>query len=335
MDNARLYYLDHLRAFAMLFGILVHSTTLQKFPPAIDFIPTLSDNFRMGTFFAVSGYFAALLLSKRPLDTFLTSRIMALAMPLSLGLIVLNPLNFVLIEHYWNGNKDLPWHLHLWFLISLLCYTLSAPILVRASPILPSLELPRAIEPLLVALCVVIAVLALRTVHSLFLEPFGAPWIVRATLSYWPYYILGVFLFARPALWNRLHVADPLLIFLVIGLHFFDGPTPFEIARREITVCASLFFLLWAFRKFASAENALSGAVSGSVYTVYLFHYIFIYVIGIVTVGMFPDGSAWFFALVATLTFASTFAMHQFLVRRYAILGLIMNGKRPSRWISN
>ena len=61
MANDRLFYLDHLRAFAMLFGVLVHTATLQTFGPALEAIPTVSFYFRMGTFFAVSGYFGALL----------------------------------------------------------------------------------------------------------------------------------------------------------------------------------------------------------------------------------------------------------------------------------
>ena len=49
---SRLYYLDALRAFAMLYGILVHVTTL-GLPEGLRWIPVTSGYFRMGLFLSL------------------------------------------------------------------------------------------------------------------------------------------------------------------------------------------------------------------------------------------------------------------------------------------
>lgn len=148
----RLYYLDYLRAFAMIVGILLHVTTLGDFG-WLEVLGPVSHNFRMGTFFAVSGFFAALLLDRRSLRGFLGSRLLALG--LAVGLVLLIPLTLWMV-HAWrlgpvgpdqlgrivalsfdprNGvGANFDWHLHLWFLISLLCYTLAAPLLRPGCP---------------------------------------------------------------------------------------------------------------------------------------------------------------------------------------------------------
>lgn len=327
MANDRLFYLDHLRAFAMLFGVLVHTATLQTFGPALEAIPTVSFYFRMGTFFAVSGYFGALLLSRRNVATFLRSRVQALGIPLVFGLLVLNPLTFVLIDRFPESGDHFAWHLHLWFLVSLLCYTCMAPLLLRLIPALPVPSIPPVLQPVAVALAVTLAVVALRAVFAVALEPLGAPWLVRTTLAYAPYYAMGLVLFRHPQLWARLHRVDPLLIGLAALAWLPDGGTLLDIVKRELTVCAAFFALLWAFRRLWDFHSPVGGAISNAAYTIYLFHFLFIYLIGNLAVGAFPVGAPWFFALVCTATMAATFAIHVGLVRRSRIVSFVVNGK--------
>ncbi|MFN3847699.1 MAG: acyltransferase family protein [Paracoccaceae bacterium] len=147
----RLHYLDHLRAFAMLTGVFVHVTTLAHFG-WLEFFATASDHFRMGTFFAVSGFFAGMILARRSVGTFLVSRLQNLGIPLMFGLFILNPVTLLMIYNWRGGSAGLGqlgelillsfgpqsevqghfvWHLHLWFLVSLLCYSCVAPLVFR------------------------------------------------------------------------------------------------------------------------------------------------------------------------------------------------------------
>jgi glucan biosynthesis protein C len=242
----RLYYLDYLRAFAMVFGILVHVTTLADFG-WLDLIPVISHNFRMGTFFAVSGFFAGLLLSRRSIGDFLGSRLLALGLPLIFGLLVLNPpalwavyvwnmgpagfdqMGEILRMSFQSRNEigsSLTWHLHLWFLISLICYTLAAPLIWRllgprgAGPAIGRLadRVPPALQAVAVALVVVGAVVVMRFLFSTVGRSLGASWIVLATMAYSPYYVLGLALHAQPRLWERLHRIDlPLIALAAAG----------------------------------------------------------------------------------------------------------------------
>ena len=153
MTNDRLHYLDNLRVFAMLLGILVHTCTTTDFG-RLQLVQPISHNFRMGTFFAVSGFFGALLLTRYPVERFLRERLTALTIPLLTCLVLLNPITLWLVYRLHNAQRPCPalrglwivmqsfdganqlsgaiiWHLHLWFLISLAFYCLTAPWVLR------------------------------------------------------------------------------------------------------------------------------------------------------------------------------------------------------------
>lgn len=360
----RFYYLDYLRAFAMVFGILVHVTTLADFG-WLELVATVSHNFRMGTFFAVSGFFAGLLLTRRSLRTFLGSRFLALGLPLLVGLLVLNPPTLWAV-YVWNigpagldrlgeivrlsfdtGNPigaNFVWHLHLWFLISLLCYTLAAPLLWRlagpggAGPAIGRLadRVPPALLALTVALTVAGAVVALRILFSLVGKPIGAPWIVLATLAYAPYYVLGLVLYAQPRIWDRLHRIDLPLIALAAAL-WAAAPlavtladplaSVIDILRRELTVCAVLFALLMLSRRLVSGPSRLGGLLSEGIYSAYIFHYLVIYTLALALRPLLPDGSALQFWVIAALTLLLTLGLHHLVIRRVPVLLLVLNGR--------
>ncbi|MFN3937462.1 MAG: acyltransferase family protein [Gemmobacter sp.] len=364
----RLYYLDYLRAFAMLVGIFVHVTTLGDFG-VLEAVGTASHHFRMGTFFAVSGFFAGLLLTKRSLRAFFGSRLLALGLPLTFGLLVLNPLALWAV-HAWrigptgfdrlggivaqsfdpaNGiGTNFVWHLHLWFLIALIAYTLAASLLWRlvgpagAGPVIgkAAQRLPDAVLALCVALVVAAAVVALRGVYSLTGKALGAPWIVLATLAYAPYYVLGLALFGQPRLWERLHRIDLPLIAVAASLWLVVELAPAlpgglgsvaGIVKRELTVCAVFFALLAVTRRLFPGPNRAWGFVSEGIYTAYLLHYLVIYCLALLLRPWLPEGSAIQFWLIAVLTAALTLGFHHLVVRRVPLLLLLLNERPASK----
>ncbi len=154
--NHRLDYLDAVRAFALLLGIVFHAS-LSFVPVYIgwavmdvstsSFVAALtlvSHSFRMELFFLIAGFFSHMTFHKKGARTFINSRFIRIAIPFAAGWFVLRPLivsGWVMggqslsgDVHVWNGlvagfqslsqlPKDLLVGSHLWFLYYLLLIT--------------------------------------------------------------------------------------------------------------------------------------------------------------------------------------------------------------------
>ena len=360
----RLYYLDNLRSFAMLMGIFVHVTTLAHFG-WLEFVATASNHFRMGTFFAVSGFFAGMLLTRRSVGSFLMARFQSLGIPLMFGLLILNPITLLMIYNWRGGSAGLDqlgdlillsfgsesgvqghfvWHLHLWFLISLLCYTCAAPLVLRVADRLGipvwlsrmTAKIPTVILALVVALVISVTVAVWRVLFDRLEIVWHVPWLVRATFSYSPYYVLGLLLHGQRVLWDRLHRVDALLIAVVIGLWVL--PTlPGNIGkleiilRRELTVCASLFSLMAIFQALFSKPGRLGTLLADSIYTVYLLHYMMIYILAFALRPVLPDGSSQQFWVISLLTAMVTLILHQIIQRHAPWVLFVLNGRKVTK----
>ncbi len=363
MATERLYYVDYLRAFAMLFGILVHATTVADYG-SLEIIPFISNNFRMGTFFAISGFFAVMLIDRRGASLFVSSRSQAIGIPLLSGLLLLNPVTLLLVFRHHNPGSDLSWgevlsaamggegeffgavvwHLHLWFLVSLLVYALVAPVALRAIDAVRTKAairraaslVPPWLRPVAVAIAVAVAVLAARAAFSLILKPLDAPWIVRATMSYFPYYLLGMILYRESALWRSLHRIDPPLLALVallwaasaFGMVSEHAQGVFGLFRREINVCAAFFALLFVFRFAFNRPSRVGSELTGAVYTIYIFHYLTIYLLVAVFGGVIDPSSHYAYWLIVAATATLCYLAHRLLVTRSGVLMFMFNGKK-------
>lgn len=94
MQSQRIYYLDNLRAMAMLLGVFLHSALAYAQPAQNVWLATDSNAsvpldasiwfihlFRMGLFFLLSGYFAKLVIERKGLRHFLWNRCMRIVVP--------------------------------------------------------------------------------------------------------------------------------------------------------------------------------------------------------------------------------------------------------------
>ena len=357
----RLYYLDALRAFAMLYGILVHVTTLGV-PEGLRWIPVTSGYFRMGLFFLVSGFFGAMMLRRYAPVDFLRRRSVALLVPLATGLIFLNPITNWLVATYHNGPVPLSmailnpagaglngpgvWHLHLWFLITLFFYVATAPVLVALGKRLAApggqiaarlASLPPTVVILLLALGIAGGSVVLRTAYHVALNPFleSTPlgWIGPTTMYYWPFYITGMILFAYPALSDRFQsVSIPALVLGIlvavagvkIGLPGAAGDVVRIVAKAFCTVTAVALFMA-VFRRFLNHPTWLSKA-AGYVYSVYIMHFLVIYAVAFALrpLGLGPYST---FFVVAAITYVIVFALHRHVIKPSPLLEFLLNGK--------
>ena len=247
--SARLVYMDNLRALAMLAGLFFHAA-LAFSPMAntfwlsadrqnhwlFDLFAWFSHLFRMPVFFAMAGFFCALLLKKSGPGRFAKNRLTRVALPLLLFLPLLHlamqqVITFALV-HVQNQSPLLGWletmmalpepsampmsTLHLWFLYHLLFLYL----LTYAAHILLSAKIINwfsSLKPGRLILLLIVAVLpALYAVPA----PFPAPeWIFPALWALWFYgvfFVLGYGFFARPGLIEQFEPRLP--YYLGIGL---------------------------------------------------------------------------------------------------------------------
>lgn len=362
----RLYYLDALRSFAILYGILVHVATIGV-PPGLQWISEVSGYFRMGAFFLVSGYFTGMMMARYSTGEFLRRRSIALLVPLAAGLVLLNPVTNWLVFTYHNvpisfpdylmavvDGLELPgdrgpmiWHLHLWFLISLFVYVLTAPVfaaLVRrvAGP-------ARALADRLAdwpawATILVVAVVAgavgvgLRVLYELTLvrvvDPFTRfRWLFMITTYYWPFFLAGMAFHAHRRLGDRFQSFSlpPFLIGLALvwGVARLPLPSPLDEAARlfarTVLTMAIIAGLMAFFRRYLNRETWLSRAAD-YVYSIYIMHFLVIYLVAhaLRPLGLGPYAD---FVLVAALTYAIVFALHRFVIRPTPLLSLLFNGK--------
>ncbi len=157
-SHSRFYYMDNLRALAMLLGIFFHAalayvTTLQELWLAADpansevigFIVWFTHTFRMPLFFIIAGFFSFMLIEKRGTSAYLKHRLKRIGIPFLIftPLCILsvifcvgwaienidNPSPMLMTIISSQDNPDSPPQpfstMHLWFLFNLLLFCFS------------------------------------------------------------------------------------------------------------------------------------------------------------------------------------------------------------------
>lgn len=249
---ARLYYLDNLRALAMLAGLFFHAALAyspmlhtvwpsadQNNHPLFDIFAWASHLFRMPVFFLLAGFFCALLLQKSGGRVFAKNRLLRIAMPLVLflpllwlsmkwvvefGLLyVTQKPPFLLFVQSMMAQPEPPTMpfstMHLWFLYHLLFLYL----LTWCGRVLLSdswWQKLRAVKQNVLLLLMILACLPALYAVSV---PFPAPeWIFPALWALWFYglfFTLG-YGFYRDPQWLAQFDTDRHLYFLVGGVSY-------------------------------------------------------------------------------------------------------------------
>lgn len=169
-EPVRHHGLDFVRASMMLLGVVLHTALcFQETPgawiyqdpnttPIAGLLVVAIHVFRMPVFFAIAGFFGAMLLARRGFAAFASHRFNRIAVPLAVGWFVLFPMFSWAISFAWtNAGAEsvasaftrMPWlanfadagPMHLWFLADLLWFCAAAAMLTwlgRLSPPLAS-----------------------------------------------------------------------------------------------------------------------------------------------------------------------------------------------------
>lgn len=237
---------DYIRATLMLLGIPFHAAhpvsyegwSVRSDSHAIifDALITLIHQFRMEGFYIVAGYFAAMLLSRKPPVEWFKTRLVRLGLPLVTCMILLNPFQmlasaiFEARQNGWGWDVVLPntihylsvldfrWVRHLWFLIVLLEFSFLLFILHRSGWMtliqarLDRFLQGRTIKPRLVLMALYCGSALAAICAELILRPYETyPHIVQRVLAltvvtefirFLPWFLIGYVFFRHR---NALH----------------------------------------------------------------------------------------------------------------------------------
>lgn len=357
--SVRYHHLDALRAFLMMFGIPIHTASLGN-NLVFDQLTYLSSLVRMEAFFTISGFLCALVLSRYGSSPTIRKRIQSIGVPLVAGLIILNPITNYLVYNYHNnpislldffsGNNvsenskgTVVWHLHLWFLFPLLIYGIFTPAIYKIiSNIQKRNYLSAGSQLDFLIICVVVAscCLAARIVFFLSFQaiipenPFN--FIIRETMYNFSFYSLGILLFINSNLYKAFH--KPHYFYLVLSISF---AVVYELyTNQQDSNTSKVFgFFVYAFLaviltnlllvvtfKIFNQDNKIIRFFSNASYSVYIFHYITIYLLAYILSPLISNSYV-FFTMIALLTLILTCALHKILISKSTILQLIFNGK--------
>ncbi len=365
--KTRLHDLDAMRSILMMLGVVLHganpyrdnttwlvrdASTTWVLNPVVDFIHF----FRMPAFFAVAGYFAAYVLVRRPVGTYVEERLTRLLVPFVAALVCLNiPQVWLLLDsprtmpgfvdqfvRDWQGGLVVA---HLWFLLVLSVHCVVLAIFANATRRLARASWPnRLASPGGLALLTAAAAAVLTA--TVVLDHFAPAWFHRPllgliepmeVLTYSVFFAVGVLLYGRTELltefgrlgWRELPV---MLLVLAITLLPSDAGEGqiwqlIEIAARWWLMMYAVRLCFGAFRRWASRESSVFRYLSDASYTVYLFHHILVVALATLLLGLsWPPLLK--FTVVVSVTLALTLLIHEFLILRSPLLRLLFNGTR-------
>ncbi|MCW7459686.1 acyltransferase family protein [Leptospira bandrabouensis] len=143
----RLVYLDNLRSFALLLGIVFHAAIVyateikyaiqdETRSEVLSYFCYWIHSYRMPMFYMISGFFSAMVWTKKGSSFYLEARFKRVLVPTIFGLIFFAPIQYYLTERIKNPNlevltfleyfftKEQFQHSHIWFLVDLFCFSI-------------------------------------------------------------------------------------------------------------------------------------------------------------------------------------------------------------------
>lgn len=353
----RNYAFDAARGTLMTLGIVLHVADVYSVAAAWDisdserssFFDVLAwfiHEFRMESFYWISGYFCAMTFQKRGVSGLLRTRMFRIAVPLTMTWLTLNVAQEAIVA-WWNHLEVLPQVLdgvgpmHLWFLVDLLFYiALAALVLSTGGPLLDRLCRWWRWGPVPLILVMTAGsyglALLVRMTGFAYDEPLGITEPMRLA-SYFPYFAAGVIMFRggamrtaffRPNIFMLLLIAVPLSVcaaYLQAGHArlMVESGAVLDILAKWMMVSA----VIGAFQRWVAAPSVLGNFMSDASYTIYLFHHVTVVMIGILVMPL-HIGPYLKFLIVAGVTLGITAAIHRYVILRVPLLRLLYNGRR-------
>ncbi|MFO1503353.1 MAG: acyltransferase family protein [Steroidobacteraceae bacterium] len=354
--GSREYALDSARGALMSLGVLLHVANIYEVAATweisdpqrsgvFDFISWLIHEFRMESFYWISGYFCAMTFWKRGVGYMLQRRMFRVGVPLVTTWLTLNVAQEVLIAR-WRGLDPINvlsegvGPMHLWFLLDLLIYLLAGALLLsKGSALLDraSLSWKSGSLSLLFALTAVAYLLSLlvRGSGMAYIKPFGIIEPLRLA-SYFPYFAAGMLMYRADVIRRAFFGLNaPAMLAVAVPLSMAASYLHAGSSRAAIESGALVeIFAKWmlvsgvigAFQRWASRPGRLGNLLADASYTVYLFHHSVVVALGILVMPL-AVGPYLKFVGVTVGTLVVTAAIHQYVIRPTPLLRLLYNGR--------
>lgn len=357
----RLHYLDAMRSILMILGILLHSAnvfsdsdwaikninTSEYFTYLIDTIHI----FRMPAFFIVSGFFCHMTLKKNGPIKFINIRLPRIIIPFLVTAVTLNTLqNYILINsnltdiditdiRYWLSGS---WVSHLWFLNTLIYYFIFSALFYYLTPNL--LNNIKKITNNIINhtngyYLFIIPIVSMGLLKISYIFPNVSEQYYDAAIAdsikYSIYFVFGIILGTNKNLLSefvRPKKAIILLCMLIITIfHYweFDSALINKLLssyKTALIIWLSCVLCFYIFNSLFNKKSILFTYLAGASYTIYLFHHIFVILIGILIIQT-EINIVFKFILLVSMTFIITNLIHYYLISKYSILSRIFNGK--------
>jgi glucan biosynthesis protein C len=365
----RQHYWDVTRALLMLLGLPYHVAMLyhpggwivavDQESPVLGALSAFIHLVRMPAFFVVAGYFAALLLARRPAGGWFGSRAVRLGVPLLNGLVFLVPILNILGElsgrgaheafeewKYQTATSGGYWVRHLWFLIVLLYLSAITAGLFGLFPALRSwtvresrdAALARWLPVTLLVIAAAIGLVEAAGIEAFYMAGLNTNLIqqilrVDDLIAFTPFFLFGAFLQRSPALLDAFGRPSPTMIAVGVGVTWLSvayGEQAWAPLGRFIGAIAAValtqMVIAAARAWFDRPSRIVERLVAGS-FVIYLFHLPIL--IGLYDVmkraGLSPTLG---FPINLVLTFALSWGVWR-LVERTPALNLLFNGIPP------
>lgn len=272
--------------------------------PLFNYLAEFLHLFRMPAFFVIAGYFAALLLERRPSGEWLRDRTRRLGVPLLVSMVTLVPvmnmaceLSSFSIENAlaaWRSSALTSagyWVRHLWFLIVLLYCSTGTVLLIHWFPALKRARMPEALDRWMAARflpALAIAALLIGTWQAVAIELFYKAGMATNILqellrldefiAFAPYFAIGCILARSPHVLKQLGLFSLLpgciaIALAVLNLILFDKIPPW-LGRFIGTLAAFAIIqvIIAIARRIADRQNTLIGELVAASFVIYLVH---------------------------------------------------------------
>ncbi|MGK0362533.1 MAG: glucan biosynthesis protein C [Bradymonadia bacterium] len=367
----RIYALDHVRAFALLLGVVYHSAHAWSARLHVPWIVEAQDGswgiaafeqishlFRMPLFYALAGFFAALVIARRGVVAFISNRLARIVLPFMIGLPIL-ALVFVSILR--DAPADLspmtralhappiadaprePFQVfHLWFLVYLTWFSGLAVLAHRAPQgvrRIVSRLLPRVLNTRSTLLW-----LPLILVPAIASQPMPAQSPTALAPALWPFGYFGVFfalgyaLYHHPSALDRLQrgltglipaclVGAPLFVWGIATDAHLSSQGRLLMIGLHVYLSMYMTIVIWMLaRRWLDSPLPWVRYVSDASYWIYLAHLPVVLWLQVKLAAV--DWHPWLeFALCVGATFAITLGSYAIAVRHTPI-GWMLNGRR-------
>lgn len=376
--SPRFHYIDNLRSLALLLGVVFHAalaygpyfsniwfTADPSKHVAFEYFAIWSHLFRMPLFFAIAGFCAALLISKRGGNAFISNRLKRVFLPF----VIFFPLIMLVLIHalgwgaeivhekpglftiFQSVDEPLISTMHLWFLWNLTQFCCIIWLLQKYTQVYQSI-LAFVVRPLFLG--VALPVLLTLAMHQQ-LVPFPAPDKLYPQL--WSYGFYGILFLIGAGLYHHhtrveqyTRYFTPLLILACVSLlpyfYLMDPPPSIETIIRAANtgdmtpehinlyavLAQSLAIVSWtgvaflAGYKWLNQYSQLNKYMSDASYWIYLIH------VPVLMYIQFPLSNTTLPLLLklvisVTTTLAIGLVSYQLLVR-HTWIGILLNGKK-------